>query len=394
MTNRMQSEMEEADILQEIRDAGLNLGMPAGGYSDRILKRLQEEARNKRLKLPGKVRRPLFARRMIAVTVASAMLCAGIVGSGFVSPVMAAALRNIPVVGGLFQDVGKSGLKKASEAGLTTVPEQQDAQDEITITISEVAYDGIRLSMAIEREGAEGLNMVNRDRVEEHPAKGYLGYPEMYLGDTKIGYRTRTLNEIASTDQAGKVGFSDKILIAEFENLSRTDGGDIPDDFEMRVLIPVTGIEQPYEFVIPVKKMLNGITLSPEKSQSNDEFAYTVQKVILTPAMTKLIVDTKGFAPDAGPLPKGHKLSAVHFEIINEQGEGVEQEYTTFEHGLPPVMSHSEETYAPFDQRPKKLIIKPYAFIIGSDWLPVLDENGNDSKVYYDDLELKIDVKL
>lgn len=86
MTNRMQSEMEEADILQEISDAGLNLGMPAGGYSDRIMKRLQEEARNNRLKLPGKVRRPHFARRMIAVTVASAMLCAGIVGSGFVSP--------------------------------------------------------------------------------------------------------------------------------------------------------------------------------------------------------------------------------------------------------------------------------------------------------------------
>ncbi|MBK3494926.1 DUF4179 domain-containing protein [Viridibacillus sp. YIM B01967] len=70
------------------------------------------------------------------------------VGSAFVSPAMAKVLSSIPLIGSIFESTGDKGLKKATDQGLSNTVNITSTDQDITLTIQDVFYDGTRFSIS------------------------------------------------------------------------------------------------------------------------------------------------------------------------------------------------------------------------------------------------------
>lgn len=93
--------------------------------------------------LPTRHRKKVLYRTSAVVATLGLLL-----GSGFVSPAMASIMSQIPVIGSIFVQQGDPGLRNASEQGLTTAIGETQTIDGTSMTINEVFYDGIRLSVS------------------------------------------------------------------------------------------------------------------------------------------------------------------------------------------------------------------------------------------------------
>ena len=93
--------------------------------------------------------------RMIRQSAAglSAIVIIGTAAGGLISPAMADALKNLPVVGNVFKLAGDRGLQNAEERGIVSPVNVFDTHDGITLSIPAAAFDETRLSFALERSG-------------------------------------------------------------------------------------------------------------------------------------------------------------------------------------------------------------------------------------------------
>lgn len=96
------------------------------------------------------------------VTASAAIVLLATVVIGFVSPTMAQVLSRIPFVGSVFEAAGDAGLQISSREGLATVVNQTAIDQGIEITMNEVIYDGIRLSVGFVHDRSLGLQFTPR----------------------------------------------------------------------------------------------------------------------------------------------------------------------------------------------------------------------------------------
>ena len=99
-------------------------------------------------------RRPYLLRLMISAA-ALVVVCISLIGSGFVSPTMAHALKKIPTIESIFRLAGDLGLRAADEQGLTKDVNQRITHDGVTLSISELVFDGARLSFVLTDESLD-----------------------------------------------------------------------------------------------------------------------------------------------------------------------------------------------------------------------------------------------
>ncbi|WP_283657373.1 DUF4179 domain-containing protein [Paenibacillus sp. RC343] len=126
---------------------------------------IQVDLINKTMERYGKVEgkrykrsniRPKRKRNTIIVTsIMLAMTFMLMVGTGFISPTMAASLKQIPGMNSIFQLAGDLGLQTADEKGLLSKPNLSDTHDGLTLSVPEVIFDGTRVSIALERKTSD-----------------------------------------------------------------------------------------------------------------------------------------------------------------------------------------------------------------------------------------------
>jgi hypothetical protein len=96
-----------------------------------------------------------FAYRTIAVCAAGVLF----VGSGYVSPVMANVLKQIPLVGSIFEKSSDPVMQKVSSAGMVNEVGRKAADKGITMTIRDAFFDEGKLAIGYSLELGEEVRL-------------------------------------------------------------------------------------------------------------------------------------------------------------------------------------------------------------------------------------------
>ncbi|CAH1191111.1 DUF4179 domain-containing protein [Paenibacillus sp. JJ-223] len=391
------SDPTEEEQVNQIRRIVKQKEMPQESYVNQILERLDHMNRSSDIKRTRKW------KKKVAISVTAAAMLGGVVmGSGFVSPVMADALKNVPWIGNVFQYNMDNSLKQASETGLTTLPNLSLTKEGVTLNIKEVMYDGTRLVLAIERQGIEDDTMISPYLPEGAKDENLNPIPTVPLKEQKKGYLSIPDIEIQGnskflgsfTDAAGKTE-DGQILrnMALYEVSKGLTEKNLPETFDMKVKLNVSGIEEPFEFVVPVKNMAKGaVILHPNQSQKSGDFSYTVQQIELTPVTTRLVLDSVGQVPETPEQTGDLSPTKMYYDIVDQDGNQIQQNMVGYFNSHPGTEYHEDETYQPFKQTPTSITIKPYTLTAKKDWTIVSDSAGKPVKTYHKDLEMTIPV--
>ncbi|OMF26049.1 DUF4179 domain-containing protein [Paenibacillus sp. FSL H8-0259] len=313
------------------------------------------------------------------VIISAASVAAGlgiIISLGFISPAMAETLKQLPFMESVFNLVGDAGLQKANKAGLTTNIQQSVTQDGTTITVSEQMYDGSRLSLVLTRAQADGGDKgkwLDLTRMGEEA--GGINNIEFRIN----GKSVNTGNAMAS----GGTGAPDSVIVTALSGVNLQ----LPEQFDLTMLVSINGIDQPFRFEFPVSKnTLGDLVLVPGEVKVHDHIHLRVTRLELSQTSTRLLTEVTG---DPGAdikaieeaIPDKYKQQGSFifwFELWNGQGqEAVMVDGSSSGNGH--TISQSS-VFEPFEKRPESIIIKPYVW-----------KDGH--KLYIPELEITVPVK-
>lgn len=372
----------KSDPIENLRTAINDLDMPSEGFSRRVMQRLEELDAQPGKEAPLAPPRRRTARKgTIAVSVAAAVGL-GILGSGFISPVMASALQHLPVIGNVFaDDTYDRGIQRAVEMGVAQTPNLTVTRGDFTFTVTDVLYDGTRLNLAIEQEGAKKESIMaplssQAHREDPNDPKGKIYGFNLYMNGERI-----PSNEGSFGDEVTRLGS----FTAEYYRLS----ADLGEEFTLTAELDVTGVDGAFVFEIPVRKATENIAkLTPNQSQASNGFEYTVRSLEMTPITSRLIVDSTGLAP----TDDAHKVTKMYYELVNQQGEAIEQKKIGFYDEAPKTAYSEDELFEPFNELPTSVTVRPYSYVLGKNGKIIKDEQGERVKEYYPELEMTLEL--
>ncbi|MBZ9625785.1 DUF4179 domain-containing protein [Clostridium sp. FP2] len=297
---------------------------------DRIDKTLallpEKETENKKSKHGSTI---LISKRLKQSIVAAVVTLMVLSTAATISPVMANTLSNIPVVGSVFKLFGDMGLKLASEKGASSLVGQTKADKDIKLTISDILYDGSRMSIGYTMEG----NKV-----------GELGKPDLLVNNKPIN---------ASISYTGRL--LTKNTYIGVINVSLTS--ELPKDLKLTVLINKIGNTQGnWKFKdITVKKqdhLLNSKDITVMITKSVGKGSITIEKLIISDSTIKVNAVESN-------LPRG---TFYQYEVIDNYGNILET-ISGNGYGIGEGIQKTEFTFEPLNNKPKYFIIK----VVGSE---------------------------
>lgn len=273
-----------------------------------------------------------LARKMTLASAAAAILGVSIIGSGFVSPAMAQTLKQVPLIESVFKIAGDLGLQSAEENKLTTPINQSVTINGVTISISEVFYDGLRLTVGLVQHSPDGIKEI----LEVEPVIN--GKSEYFEG--------------SSTDKANSTDKNTVASLVQFLPREKL----LPDSFDLKLLVFLKGMENSrFEFDFQVSKTSSGSRIvKPMVTKTYEDTTVTVQEIQMTPITTHLVMNIK--------LPAGKETTAPRYALFDDRGIRLQ---TLHENGhgekIDNVMNLTSATqFAPFQTVPKFVTIKPY----------------------------------
>ncbi|WP_019913670.1 DUF4179 domain-containing protein [Paenibacillus sp. HW567] len=384
--------------MEDIRQVVQNHEMPVDSFSEFIMKRIgEEEDMEKRAPIKRGGR---FMKKTLVAAAAAAILGAGIIGSGFVSPVMADTLKQIPIVGNVFKDMEDKGLQNAGEKSLFTAPNQSVTHGGVTLKLTDIYYDGTRLALAVEREGIHNDKMMAEQMIEpikfdpavkeEHAkitldqsVKGLLGSAVVKMPDGKeVAYGTSII---------GDVDGKKNTLLYDFRKLSNTES--YGNEFELSISIPITQIGEPFEFKVPVKKVTEGIVkLDLNQTKKTQDFSYTIKKLELTPATSRLVVNEEGKVPSLPKPVSGYSTSEMFYEIVGDQSNNALPQLGFIYSSSVTTHPINDLDFDPFPKTPKTITVKPFTQAVDKNFKPLKGADGKPVKYYYPELEQTIQI--
>ncbi|WP_068618722.1 DUF4179 domain-containing protein [Paenibacillus tuaregi] len=363
--------------LNEVDQGSMRLGSENGQSQHMKLGELDQITTR-----PSLVKRGL---RTLLISI-SAAAAAGvlIIGSGFVSPVMAEALRHIPLVGGIFSTSGDEGLKAASKQGLSTNVNLSLEHGGATLTISDLLYDGNRLSMVLTRHTADGNSLSLSDWLGNKNWKKGEGINQIEF--TVNGERVNTSmgTSKAQNDEFNSIIINtmDAVLLKD----STTEVQQIPEQFDLGVRIYDAKQDYWYSFKIPVKKAgQNNILIQPTETKSLGNNTFKILKLEMTPATVRLDAQMEGKSGEdikeiAKKLPDKYKIDGfinIKYDLADDNGTLLKPLGATG-NGRGDMYWFTG-TYEPQTKRPKSITVKPFT-----------ERNGK--KVYIPELEYVLPV--
>ncbi|MUG25832.1 DUF4179 domain-containing protein [Paenibacillus macerans] len=336
-------------------------------------------------------------KRTVVAASAAAILGGGIIGSGFVSPAMAEALKQVPVFGTIFKGTTEEAVKAAMDQGLVKDPNLSVTHDGVTLKLRDLLYDGTRLSFVLDREGVDLENTIapftEQEKPEDQLPKGYIktGGPKIFIDGKEFN------NKEATSLGYGDFPPRDNALRAEWQLNDKTAWGN---EFELTIRTEVTGVDESFEFKVPMKIADNAVLLKPNATKTYEDFSYTVNELVITPVTTRLVIDSTGKVPRSAEQTGDYIASMMYYDIVDDQGNLLTQNKFGYFHSEPKTEYHVDELYSPFNGTPKSITIKPFTLTVNkNDWSVVgegKDSNGTYSrgdKTYIKELEVTIPVE-
>lgn len=335
---------------------------------DRTMKRLETRGRNNRA--------PRRRRRRAVVLVASVMLLIfSLLGAGFISPTLAASIGQIPVLSSIFELAGDLGLRTADEKGMILTPNRSDSHEGLTLNVPEVLFDGVRVSIGLERH-----------TTEERFLKQGLGD---LMGDIKLSINGEDFRTYAQTRGGSSPGIfslpgkDQSSRIIQFSDMHSQGGQALPDQFELMLSVSVDGIPQPFQITLPVeKKTVNNLITEPI-TRKHGGIIFTLEKVELTPVTSSITTRIE--------LPQGQKISEmlplIGFEIVDDRGNPLQE--VSGGVGLSATGGNvltTDAFFEPLQQPASQVTIRTYKILS-------IDSEGYVDKEYIPEFEVTVPLK-
>lgn len=315
------------------------------------------------------VRRRVRTASLITASTAVVLLC--ILGAGFVNPAMANALSKLPLVGSLFVEAGDTGLKTASKQGMTAKINASESHDGVTFKISEMMYDGTRMSMVLTRETDDGKNpplkkWTNATLEELTEMWKRQGKESSMIEVRANGKKLKVATALASDILHHN---SSILTIQPSVSETHTTSFELPDAFNLEVVIRDATIGQYFTLSFPVKKTTSqSIVLASEETKSYNELAMRITKLEMTEATSQLEVNLSGKVDaEIG--------DSLQYDIQNERGEYANVMSGSGSPGADSGTYVSTVEFTPFPSFPKMVTVKPYLLKegMGKEYIPELE---------------------
>lgn len=321
-------------------------------------------------------RRGSVLRRGTGIAAAVLLLFLLITGTEFISPTLAASIKQIPGMDSIFRLAGDLGLRNADQQGLAAVPELSDTHDGLTLTVPEVLYDGIRVSLGIERQTA----------VE----KFRQGDVSDLMTDIKLLINGEDINTYGPLGSSGGSfgpfslrGKDADSRIIQFTDLQNQGGRAFPDDFELTLTIDVLGIQEPFVMKLPVqKKTYHSIIAEPLIRQSSS-MIFTLDTVELTPITTRI---TTRLERPAGQSVN-HK-DILGYDLVDDQSHVLREiNGSTGWNATGGNVLIAAALFEPLQNKTDHITVRPFRILS-------IDPEGNQEKEYVPEFEVVVQVPV
>ncbi|OXS77069.1 hypothetical protein B1B04_01310 [Lysinibacillus sp. KCTC 33748] len=310
-------------------------------------------------------------QKVMMITASAAMIFSLIFISSLVSPTLAATIKQVPVLSSIFKLAGDLGLQTADEKGLSTKLNTSATHDDFTLNVSEVVYDGTRVSIAIERPHKEDEKETLMERINNI---------ELLINDAPV----------KSIGIVMKPGKDNDSAIIELSDLRNQGGSPFPEQFDLTVSATIAGIQDPFKIDIPVNKIENYLTLQPNVSREYKNIHFSVEKVEFTPITTGLTTRVVLTDNSIFTLP----LLTMGVDIFDDQGHKLKLIGGDGWNATNGNIHISDRRFQPFESIPKTITLKPYIHLFDEKemWVYQMNENGDPKIQYIPELEVTLPI--
>lgn len=329
------------------------------------------------IETPKAGRRPGTALRKAAAVAASVVvLSAGLFASGFVSPAMADTIRDIPVIGSLFSQMeNDTGLRTAGERHQGSLVDAAATSGSARLNVRETIFDGTRIAFAVELTvpGIQSASKLEENMQTVHVKLDGIGEldgvfydtPEPQGGDTYGVLMNLPLN----ADQIRQLG-------------TRFDG---------KISISIAGQPQPLSVTVPFERIDGGreLHLNPGPSASDDRYALSIDALDVTASTVQLRTSLSLRDRSASAAKREAALLRSAYDIVDDRGQTLD--VVGGEGSLVDGKMTYTSNYGADLSRAKFIVVKPYIRGTGAGGAA---NKTDQTKVYLEELELKIDLEL
>lgn len=327
-------------------------------------------------------------------TATAAILGVTLLASGFVSPAMADALKQIPVLGQIYSLWGEKNLDpgvQQAEDFITNV-NQSVTHGDVTMNIPTLLFDGTRILMNLTTPGNRLASEPNSPPSDAN--KGAVDkFEVLYKGQPLLWSYEHMDGETASSIMV-------QVLNTYYEPSTTTQTVQFPDQFDLTVNITLKGYDVPFEFVLPVTTSTPVTALTSEETKHHDNINLQISKVEITPITTQVSIEYKTKPGQSveemlASIPSKYKganggVIALQFDIVDERGVQLKPV------GAHPVSESYNVHFEPFKTIPSTVTIKPY-LVVSEGQAPAgtrgLWEDNNMVKEYIPELETVLSVQ-
>lgn len=323
-------------------------------------------------------------------TAAAAILGVTVLASGFVSPAMADALKQIPVLGQIYslwgENNGDPGVQQAED--FITNINQSVTHSDVTMNIPTLLFDGTRILMNITTPG---------NRLASEPNSPSSDANKGAVDTLEVLYKGQSLNA-GYEFMDGETASSLMVDVTSTTSIDQTV--QFPDQFDLTVIVTLKGYDVPFEFVLPVTKSTPVTALTSEETKHHDNINLQISKVEITPITTQVSVEYKtkpgqSIEEMLASIPSKYKganggIIALQFDIVDEHGVQLKPI------GAHPLSESYNVRFEPFKTIPSTVTIKPY-LVVSEGQAPAETEgrweDNNMVKEYIPELETVLSVQ-
>ncbi|WP_068618438.1 DUF4179 domain-containing protein [Paenibacillus tuaregi] len=316
--------------------------------------------------LPAKITEPTaetkrgWKKRRVWVPAAAALLGISIFGSGFVSPVMADSIRQIPVIGSLFSSLETDwGLRNAAQEGLTQAVDSHIAYQDVKLQVSETVYDGRRAVYALHISAPnlkDGMYDTGKKKVKLSNAIEDIRFQVSTMDGRNTG---ESLNQGFGQYWGGGKDHPDTIIYEQTLTQASGNTQSVPDTFAARVEVKLAGLDHTFELDVPFTKTTDStVHLQPGVIKTAGELKFKVKQIEVTPVTSTLTYSLEKLGE--APLTEKGQDELIHTNIAVYDDQGHLLDRLSGQGEIKGNTFENTAHYATVSMNTKYLVLKPY----------------------------------
>lgn len=277
----------------------------------------------------------------ISIAAAAVLLFIGLIGSSYLSPVMAKSLSTIPVVGSLFAKVGDPGQQNASLHGLTSPLHASIETSGASLAFEGVVYDGNRLS----------LSYVVRPNSEEKWTKKEIS---SLLDGLSLAVNGKPLGNYSLSERGQMIKSGEYAGV-----ITLVPGRSLPDHFQLKVNVHKLGGDSGnWSAQFPVKKV-GGHSFLLNQTKTEGERTIRLNKVTFGSTSTDVSFQLKQSAKFWNQQNK-----ELSYELYDDHGKMLQIFSSGGARGSSTSINTGNEfaEFEPLNTLPKYLVFQPVLY--------------------------------